>query len=122
MRTRPRHLRERQITGRAFGEAASLEQVTMSWSDDQIDFITEVDTVPVVCNTAPAGAGLARQLAEAGVQTDGARAFWITQRAVPSSLVSIGDIIVWRGDRYRVQVVNDWGDFHELGTVRQEPQ
>ena len=125
MRERPAHLQRRQITGEAFGEPATLLRTTGSVNEHGEYTEAEAPPEAITCATAP-GTTLsevrARQLTESGVQLDAARLFWSAERLDPVTNDAGGDIIVYKGERFRVHSSQPWGDFWEAVGVRQEGQ
>ena len=119
---RPPHLRQRPITGRAFGKPATLIRTGGSWADG-VWVETETPSA-IFCATAPVEAvdPRARQLTEGGVQLDAARLFWTAEELQPQRDDSAGDLIVYGGQRYRVRETQPWEGFWEALAVRQEGQ
>ena len=126
---RPQHLVRRQVQGRMFGEAAQL--VTVRTEVNQFGEASSTETmVDVTLATAPVSAGDARvrQLAEGGVELSSMRMFWLAETPRPvvyedvNVAGSVGDVIVYSGERYRVRVVANWGGYVEVIAVRLEDQ
>ena len=120
---RPAHLAHRQIEGRAFGEDATLITVTTT-TNSFGEPVQAESSEAITCATAPPSAGdpRIRVLQEAGVALEAMRMFWTveTPRAVADD--SVGDIIVFDGERFRVHEVQPWGRFSESLGVRIEGQ
>ena len=120
---RPAHLTRRQVTGRAFGETATL--IRTSGSRDQTGVYTETETrEDLDCATAPASefSSRVRAIMEGGIQLDAIRMFWHETDLHPASDGASGDLIEYAGDRYRVRSTQRWGGFSQSLGVRQEGQ
>ena len=117
---RPTHLTNRQIRGRAFGEAATLVTVTTTVNDFGEPVQAEVEAA-ITCATAPppgVNDSRIRQLQEAGIALSAMRMFWTVEQPRPVANDSAGDIIVYGGERFRVHSVAPWG--RVLGSDRRE--
>ena len=123
-RVRPRHLRDRRITGQAFGERATLIRTATARNSYGESTETEASGVDVACATAPVEAGTprARAITEGGIRLDATRLFWLLDAVEPVGNASAGDLIVYGGERYRVSESQPWGHFWEVLGVRQEGQ
>ena len=130
---RPPHLVSRQMGGRAFSEPLVI--LRTSGARDKTGEWTETETrEETTCATAPAGTsgssgGRVRQLMEGGVRLDAMRDFWTVEDLRPAveeasdgTGGSAGDIVVFEGERYRIDSTARWGGFSESLGIRQEGQ
>lgn len=121
---RPQHLVRRQVRGRMFGESAQLVTVRTTVNQFGEPSSTET-TAAITCATAPPSAGdpRVRMIAEGGIALEAMRLFWMAEQPRPvADEESVGDIIVYSGERFRVHSVEPWGGFNSIVAVRIEGQ
>lgn len=124
MLTRPLHLGRRQVRGRAFSVPLRIIPTTGTY---ELGEWVEEEGVPVdtKCAEAPPSPRDARVrvLTEGGVRLDAIHQFWTAEELEPVvEGESSGDILVWAGQRWRVQSSARWGSFSDSLAVRQEAQ
>ena len=121
---RPAHLAHRQSRGRAFGEDATLLTTTTTVNSFGEPVQAEA-TTPITCATAPPSTKedpRIRLLIEGGIALSAMRLFWTVETPRPVADDSVGDIIVFDGERFRVHSVAPWGRGSECVGVRIEGQ
>ena len=64
-----------------------------------------------------------RDITEGGIQLDALRRFFTAEEVRPAvNDETSGDILVYRGERWRVMQTAPWGDYFDTIAVRQENQ
>ena len=115
MLRRPTHLSQRQVRGRAFSERVVIQHIigehnVFGEPSESVD--REAETL---CATAPASAGSnadarVREITEGGVLLEAIRYFWTVEDVHPVAYdEGPGDIMVYAGERWRVQSTQRWG-------------
>ena len=128
--TLPAHSPGLAVAGSAFEETAEIVRIGGSWADG-VFTDAEADPVAVRVVTSPvtgaAGDARVRVLTEGGIQLDALRVFWLPVEVVSQRSgggpESSGDLILYRGERWRASDVQRWlPDFFEVLAVREEGQ
>ena len=120
MLQRPRHLDRRQVQGRAFSEPLQIRRITTTFNDygEHQDAFTSFDTV---CASHPID--LIREKTRGGVEPKGEIVFYTIEDLRPvDERSSSGDIVIYKGERYRIVSTKRWGSFSASVGERQENQ
>ena len=122
---RPTHLSQRQVRGRAFSERVTIQHIIGEHNVfGEPSTARETETL---CATAPASSGSnanarVRDITEGGVLLKAIRYFWTVEDVHPVAYdEGPGDIMVYAGERWRVQSTQRWGGVSESVAVRLEP-
>ena len=112
---RPTHLSQRQVRGRAFSERVTIQHIIGEhnvFGKPSTAIERETETL---CATAPAAASSSadarvREITEGGVLLEAIRYFWTVEDVHPVAYdEGPGDILVYAGERWRVQSTQPLG-------------
>jgi len=123
MLERPGYLNNRQIRGRAFSEPITIKKAG-GVRNDYGEFTESFTDIQTLCATAPSSQyDRNREKMQGGVQLNDKRIFWTVEDLNPViENESVGDLIIYKGETYRVESTQRWGTFSESVGDRQEPQ
>lgn len=126
---RPAHLAARPVTGRLHNQPLTIITPTTTRDSTGRGTVTEAQRTTSGATAPPSQrAARVRELMEGGVQLNAMRHFWVTVPVNPvldphgETPGSPGDLILWDGQRWRVDSAQDWGRFTQVLAVREEGQ
>ena len=125
MLRRPTHLSQRQVRGRAFSERVTIQHIIGEWNVYG-QYSTATRETKTLCATAPpttASDARVREITEGGILLEAIRFVWTVEELHSVSYdEGPGDIVIYQGEKWRVQNTQRWGGFSESVVVRIEDQ